>query len=258
MYTLFYNLKLKPFQINSDPAFMWAGEKHKEALATLKYGIFNNNGFILLTGDVGTGKTTLINALIQSLGDDIICTSVPDSNLKFIDFINFVAFSFGMNAEFKTKGRFIIKFKEFLIDAYQNGKKVLLIIDEAQLLTDDLLEQIRLLSNIDLAETKLLNIFFVGQNEFNYILSKETNRAVRQRLTLNYNIDPLTVDETHEYIKYRLKVAGTISEIFTSRAIQKIHQYSKGFPRRILGLGDDEVKWQGINQRVRRRDLLVL
>ena len=233
MYTSFYNLELKPFQINSDPAFMWTGEKHKEALAILKYGILDNKGLLLLTGDVGTGKTTLINALIQSLSNDVICTSVPDPNLKLIDFINYIAFAFGIETVFKTKGHFVIQFRKFLLDAYQKGKKVLLIIDESQLLTDELLEQIRLLSNIDLADTKLLNIFFVGQNEFNEILAKKNNRAVRQRLTLNYNIDPLTLSETNEYIKYRLKVAGTTSEIFSRRAVQKIHLHTKGFPRRI-------------------------
>jgi len=233
MYRSFYNLKLKPFQINSDPLFLWTGEKHEEALATLKYGILNNKRFLLLTGDVGTGKTTLINALIQSLDDDIICASVPDSSLEFIDFINHIAFSFGMEPEFKTKGDFIIKFRKFLLDAYRKRKKVLLIIDEAQLLTDELLEQIRLLSNIDLTDIELLNIFFVGQNEFNDILSKKNNHALRQRLTLNYNIDPLTAHETNEYIKYRLNVAGTKREIFSPRAVKKIYQYSQGFPRRI-------------------------
>lgn len=233
MYTNFYHLKRKPFQISSDPAFMWLGEKHKEALATLKYGILDNKGFLLLTGDVGTGKTTLINALLQSLSDDIISTTVPDPGLEKLDFFNFIATGFGIEKEFLTKGTFLAHFRKFLIQAGEDKKKVLLIIDEAQLLTQEMLEEIRLLSNIEKTDAKLINIFFIGQNEFNEILNRNQNRAVRQRLTLNYNIDPLTPDETGEYIKHRLNIAGATYPIFNEDAIQEVFLYSGGFPRRI-------------------------
>ena len=233
MYTTFYDLNEKPFQISADPDFMWFGEKHQEALATLKYGVLDNKGFLLLTGDVGTGKTTLINTLIQSLSDDVVCTTVPDPNLSKLDFFNYIAFSFGINKEFATKGAFLVGFRRFLFDNYEANKKVLLIIDEAQLLTQELLEEIRLLSNIEKTNSKLINIFFVGQNEFNEILNQNQNRAVRQRLTLNYNIDPLTPDETEKYIKHRLKVAGAVKPIFESSAVQEVFMYSGGFPRRI-------------------------
>lgn len=233
MYTSFYNLNRKPFQISSDPTFMWFGEKHKEALATLKYGILDNKGFLLLTGDVGTGKTTLINALLQSLSHDIICASVPDPSLEKLDFFNYIAAAFGMDKEFSTKGAFLSHFRRFLIHADENNKKVLLIIDEAQLLTQEMLEEVRLLSNIEKTDAKLINIFFVGQNEFNEILNREQNRAVRQRLTLNYNIDPLTPDETGEYIKHRLAIAGSTYPVFDAPATQEVFLYSGGFPRRI-------------------------
>lgn len=233
MYTTFYNLNKKPFQISSDPSFMWFGEKHKEALATLRYGILDNKGFLLLTGDVGTGKTTLINALIQSLSQDIIFTSIPDPGLEKLDFFNFIAGSFGIKKEFSTKGKFLAHFQKFLLKANEDGKQVLLIIDEAQRLTQQMLEEIRLLSNIEKMDNKLINIFFVGQNEFNEILNRDQNRAVRQRLTLNYNIDPLTPDETIEYISHRLKIAGSEELIFDMPACQEIFVYSGGFPRRI-------------------------
>ncbi len=212
---------------------MWFGEKHKEALATLKYGILDNKGFLLLTGDVGTGKTSLINSLIQSLSEDIIYACVPDPSLEKMDFLNYIALEFGMDKEYSSKGAFLVHFKRFLMEADKNKKKVLLIIDESQLLTQEMLEEIRLLSNIEKTDAKLINIFFVGQNEFNEILNQQKNRAVRQRLTLNYNIDPLTPDETCEYIKHRLKVAGTTQTIFDTAAIQEIFMYSGGFPRRI-------------------------
>ncbi len=233
MYTSFYNLHVKPFQISSDPKFLWFGEKHKEALATLKYGVLDNKGFLLLTGDVGTGKTTLINALIESLSDDIIYAFVPDPSLSKLDFFNYIASSFGITQEFLTKGSFLVGFRKFLLDAHEENKKVLLIIDEAQLLTQELLEEIRLLSNIEKTDAKLINIFFVGQNEFNEIVNQDQNRAVRQRLTLNYNVDPLTPDETQKYIEHRLEVAGAEESIFDLSAVQEVFMYSGGFPRRI-------------------------
>jgi len=257
MYTSFYNLNRKPFQISSDPAFMWFGEKHKEALATLRYGILDNKGFLLLTGDVGTGKTTLINALLQSLTDDIICTSVPDPGLEKLDFFNFIAAGFGIEKEFTTKGTFLSHFRSFLLQANEKNKKVLLIIDESQLLTQEMLEEIRLLSNIEKTDAKLINIFFVGQNEFNEILNREQNRAVRQRLTLNYNIDPLTPDETAEYIKHRLSVAGATNPIFDEPATQEVFLYSGGFPRRINVICDHSLLSGYVNEQKIITDSIV-
>ncbi len=212
---------------------MWLGEKHKEALATLKYGILDNKGFLLLTGDVGTGKTTLINALTKSLGDDIIHASVPDPSLERDDFFNYIGSAFDIGDTFSSKGTFLAKFRKFLHQAYDLNKKVLLIIDEAQLLTQELLEEIRLLSNIERSDAKLLNIFFIGQNEFNEVLNEDKNRAVRQRLTLHYIIEPLTVTEVDRYICHRLQVAGNSNKIFTSLAVKEIHSFSEGFPRRV-------------------------
>ncbi len=239
MYTAHYNLKLKPFQISSDSYFMWLGENHKEALATLRYGILDNKGFLLLTGDVGTGKTTLINALIGSLSNDVIYASVPDPSLDKMDFFNYIAAAFGLGSEFDSKGKFLSSFTKFLHKAYENNKKVLLIIDESQLLTQELLEEVRLLSNIVTKDSNpLLNIFFVGQYEFNELIRRPENRAIAQRLTLNYYIEPLTVEETGEYIRHRLKIAGTTEKIFNTSAIKEIYASSQGFPRKINILCD--------------------
>ncbi len=239
MYTAHYKLTMKPFQISSDTQFMWLGENHKEALATLRYGILDNKGFLLLTGDVGTGKTTLINTLIGSLSNDVIFASVPDPSLDKMDFFNYIAAAFGLGGDFATKGKFLSSFTTFLHKAYENNKKVLLIIDESQLLTQELLEEVRLLSNIVTRDSNpLLNIFFVGQYEFNELIRRPENRAIAQRLTLNYYIEPLTAEETGEYVRHRLKIAGTTEKIFNTSAIKEIFASSQGFPRKINILCD--------------------
>ena len=233
MYRDHYKLHLKPFQISTDPKFLWLGEKHQEALAVLKYGILDNKGFLLLTGDVGTGKTTLLNALVDSLGDDVLVAMVSDPGLAKMDFFNFVADSFGLNTRFKSKGEFLIYLKNFLIDLNRHNKQALLIIDECQHLNQKLLEEVRLLSNIEKASTKLINIFFVGQSEFNNIILRPQNRAIRQRITINYNISSLSEMETSEYIRFRLGVAGSEETIFTSAAIKEVYKFSNGYPRLI-------------------------
>jgi general secretion pathway protein A len=233
MYETYYNLKSKPFQITTDPKFLWLGEKHAEALATLKYGILENKGFLLLTGDVGTGKTALINRLVKMIDMAAIVATIPDPGLDALDFFNILAIEFGMRKRFDSKGAFLIYLKQFLHKAYAAHKKVLLIVDECQRLAPDLLEQIRLLSNIELQNRKLINIFFVGQSEFNDTLMKERSKAVRQRITVSYHIDPLTEAETHKYIQHRLKIAGATRQIFTADAVHEIFSFSNGYPRLI-------------------------
>jgi general secretion pathway protein A len=233
MYLSFYRLKHKPFQISTDPKFLWLGEKHEEALATLRYGVLDNKGFLLLTGDVGTGKTTLINALLKILGRETIVATVRDPDLEPMDFFHYISHAFGMSGNFTSKGTFLIEFEQFLHEAHRTQKRVLLIIDEAQRINQKLLEEIRLLSNIEKEEKKLLNIFFVGQIEFNEILLRQENRPIRQRITVNYNIEPLSRNESDVYIRHRLKIAGTEDEIFEEGALAKIYIFSQGYPRLI-------------------------
>lgn len=233
MYLSFYNLKVKPFQMSTDPDFLWLGEQHQEALATLKYAILENKGVLALTGDVGTGKTTLINALIQSLGEDTLAATIYDPSLGVLEFFNVVASAFNMGKTFEGKGQFIIHFREFLRKARERKQKVLLIIDEAQAMEAELLEEIRLLSNLEQEHIRLLNIFFVGQNEFVDILQEYRNRALRQRITIRYHIEQLTLDETEAYIRHRFRVSGTEAPIFSSGAVDEIFAFSGGYPRLI-------------------------
>lgn len=233
MYLAHYGLNKKPFDISPDPAFLWLSEKHKEALAHLKYGIHDDKGFLVITGEVGTGKTALIKYLVKLINIGAIVVTVPDPDMSRIDFYNYLASELNMRKEFKSKGDFLIHFKKFLLNAFSSYKKVLLIIDEAQRLNNDLLDEIRLLGNIDLNGLILLNIFFIGQNEFKAILMDDANKSIRQRITASYQIDSLLVEEVWGYIRHRLQVAGSHQEIFTPEAIGGIYKHSKGYPRLI-------------------------
>ena len=238
MYLAHYGLKKKPFDISPDPRFLWLGEKHREALSYLKYGILENKGFLMITGDVGTGKTALIKRLTRLIDAATFVVTVPDPDMTKLDFFNFLADELNMNRTFQSKGEFLIQFKHFLKDAYSEHRKVLLIIDESQRLNHELLQEIRLLANIDLGGQVLLNIFFVGQTEFHQILKEERNRTVRQRITASFHLDPLNAGEVKNYIVHRLRVAGATSQIFTDEAIQRIFGITSGYPRLINILCD--------------------
>ncbi|RPI70495.1 MAG: DUF2075 domain-containing protein, partial [Desulfobacteraceae bacterium] len=233
MYLDYYKLKTKPFQITVDPKFLWLGEKHKEALATLRYGIVDNRGFLLLTGEVGTGKTILINRLVSTLNIDTVVATLPDPDLESMDFYNLMADGLKFNRTFDSKAAFLIALRDFLYQSYANQKNVLLVIDESQRLNHQLMEDIRVLSNIELQDRKLINIFFVGQQEFNGILNTPQNRALAQRITVRYHIEALDIKETSQYIAHRLKVAGSSEMLFDGGAVSEIFKFSGGIPRLI-------------------------
>ncbi|MGD8381879.1 MAG: ATPase, T2SS/T4P/T4SS family [Syntrophobacterales bacterium] len=238
MYLAHYNLRVKPFQLSPDPTFLWLGEQYKEALASLEYGIRTTKGLILLSGDVGTGKTTLLNATINRWNLDSVIASVSDPQMKIMDFYNFLAHSFGMERRFESKGDFLVKFSHLIFKIYKENKKLLLIIDEAQRLNHELLEEIRHLSNIETQDTKLLTIILAGQNELNSILRQNINRAVRQRISLNYYLKPLSKNDTREYIRHRLNIAGTEKKIFKADTLPAVMSFSKGYPRLINSICD--------------------
>ncbi len=231
MYIDYYRLEKKPFELTVDPFFLWMSDKHKEAMAVLRYGLLDNKGFIMLTGDVGIGKTTLVNAFINSLGPETLFANISNPGLKRIELYNLLGSAFKLGTKFSGKDEFLISFRGFLEKSYRDGKQVLLIIDEAQRLGRALLEEFRLLSNIELQSDKLMNIFFVGQDELEETLERHENRALRQRMSLIYHIEPLSAGETGDYIRHRLNVAGTEKRIFTQNAIREIYGFSGGYPR---------------------------
>ena len=234
MYLAHFKLREKPFQLNTDPRFLWLGQQHQEALAMLRYGIHENKGLLLLTGDIGTGKTALISALVDRLVDDnVVVAKLPDPGLDRKDFFFLVSHSFGIHNRVQDKETFTEAFDHFLERTCEQGQKALLIVDEAQIMSTEILEEVRLLSNMECGSTKLLNIILVGQNAFNQLLYKPENRAIRERITISYNLQPLTEAETEAYIAHRLKIAGTEAKIFTDDAVREIHAFSNGSPQQI-------------------------
>jgi general secretion pathway protein A len=233
MYTSFYNLGKKPFEMNFDPSFLWLGDNREEVFSTLRYAILDNKGVLLLTGDAGSGKTTLIKSLTQSLGNDVEWAVVDDPRLDRIDFYNTIARKYGIEGPFTSKVQFLIQFSHYLHKADDEHKKVLLLIDNCHLLSQEMLEELRLLTNIEKAGVKLINIFFVGRPEFSDMLMQQRNRAIRQRLSFTVELLPLDVKETDDYIRHRLKIAGTEEKLFTAKAIETIHRFSQGLPRQI-------------------------
>jgi general secretion pathway protein A len=238
MYHEEFGLNRSPFSIEPDPDFLWLGEKHREGLSVLRYGILENKGFLLLTGDVGTGKTVLIRSLLAGLTGDVTVATIPDPSLPLMDFFNILSDELGMASAIDGKADFLIKFKKFVRRVYDSQNRLLIIIDEAQRLTHELLNEIRALSNIDYDNRKLVNIFFVGQIEFNQILADPCNSALCQRIVVSYHLVPLNQEETGAYIRHRLKVAGTEKEIFMPEAVQEIFKISNGIPRVINILCD--------------------
>jgi general secretion pathway protein A len=238
MYHQYFGLNRSPFSIEPDPAFLWLGEKHREGLSVLRYGILENKGFLLLTGDIGTGKTVLIRSLLTGLPGDVTVATIQDPRLTLLDFFNILSYELGMASGIDSKADFLVKFKKFVRRVYDSQKSLLVIIDEAQRLTHELLDEIRVLSNIDYDNRKLVSIFFVGQIELNQMLMDPCNRALRQRISANYHLVPLNHEETDAYIRHRLKVAGTEKELFIPEAVYEIFRFSNGTPRLINILCD--------------------
>jgi general secretion pathway protein A len=257
MYLNYYSLQEKPFQITVDPKYFWMGENQKEALATIKYGITDKRGFLLLTGEVGTGKTVTINYLVSKLDINTVVATLPDPDLESMDFYNMLADGFDMKQTFDSKGAFLIHLREFLQKSYEDQKHLLLIIDESQRLNPRLMEDLRVLSNIELHDQKLINIFFVGQQEFNNILLTRQNRALAQRITVRYHIKPLTIEETGQYIAHRLKIGGSDKNIFKPSAVKSVFDFSGGVPR-LINIICDHALLTGYSRNMRQLDAKVI
>jgi len=242
MYEKFFCLKEKPFNLTPSSRFLYLGEAHKEALALLRYGVVERKGFILLTGEVGTGKTTMAQAFLAELDRRIHCIYLSNPLLTPQDLYNYLAFSaFKKRVIYRSKAAFILDFEGFLKERLKNQEIFVLVIDEAQRLSYELLEEIRLLSNMETAEEKLINIFLIGQPELNKKLNDPRCRPLLQRISVRYHIKPLSLRETTEYLSTRFRVAGVheMDKVFSKKVAEAIYEYSQGYPRVINVLADN-------------------
>ncbi len=238
MYLDFYNLKYEPFSLSPDPRFLFFATSHKEALAHLRYGLIQHKGFVVVIGEVGTGKTTLIHSLMSEIPEKVITSFVSNPVLTRDEFFFLLAKKYGLG-DVKNKADFLVRFSQFLEQAHRKKENVVLIIDEAHCLPKDILEEIRLLSNLETPQSKLINIILTGQPEFAEILNDPNFRALKQRITLRYHLEPLNLNETAAYVQLRLAKAGARDVgIFTDGALKKVYMYSKGIPRVINLLCD--------------------
>jgi general secretion pathway protein A len=235
MYKSFFKLKSNPFQITPDPEFLFISKVHKKALTYLNYGITSDSGgFIIVTGEVGTGKTTVIRSIMKGLKKDIIFSLVNNTRLTSGELLSMINKDFGLDIKNKDKAQLLSDLTDFLIDQYGKGRKSILIIDEAQNLAPDLLEEIRLISNLETDKAKLLQIILVGQPELRKVIAQPNLRALRQRTNISCHIYPLLRNETEEYLFHRLEIAGNREAVsFQDGTIDLIHNFARGIPRLI-------------------------
>jgi general secretion pathway protein A len=233
MYKSFYGLKENPFNVNPDPRFLYLTKQIEEALTGLMYGIQTRKGFITLTGEVGTGKTTLVNRLLDWLHQRRARTAfLFNSRMNSNQLFDFILAEFDIPCESKSKSQQLLKLNHWLLERYRMGETVVLIIDEAQNLTYPVLEEIRLLTNLETSTEKLLQIVLSGQPELEEKLKLPQLRQLRQRIMLRCRTSPLSQEQTQEYISERLRIAGATGEpIFSPKAVETIHVYSLGIPR---------------------------
>ncbi|MEW6303341.1 MAG: AAA family ATPase [Verrucomicrobiota bacterium] len=239
MYLAFYGLKEPPFNITPNPRFLFFSAKHREAYNHLLYGIRERKGFVQLTGEVGAGKTTICRAMLDTLGQKYATALILNPILDADGLMKAIAMEFGLPVKGLDRLETVAKINEFLLKMVEDGRDAVLIIDEAQNLTNELLEQVRLLSNLETDDHKLLQIVLMGQPELRDRLNDFNLRQLRQRITVRYHLKPLTQMEVSQYLQHRLQVSGgNGAPYFTRGALWRIHRYSRGIPRLINAVGD--------------------
>jgi len=234
MYTVFFNLTEKPFELLPNPKFLFLSKGHKKALSYLQYGIQERAGFTLLTGEVGSGKTTLLRNIIKDLGSKTTMAMVFNTQVETVQLLALINEDFDLDVEGKDKVALLRDLNDFLVEENSNGRRPIVVIDEAQNLSPEALEEIRLLSNLEFDSFKLLQIILVGQPELRQIIAQPSLRQLRQRISISCHLGPLSREETKDYIYHRLEIAGNREAlILSSNVINLIYEFSSGGPRLI-------------------------
>jgi general secretion pathway protein A len=239
MYLDYYNLRELPFNLTPDPHFIYYARHYREAYEHLLFGILNRRGFIELTGEVGSGKTTLCRAVLDSLDNNTETALIVNPPLTEPQLLRAILTDLGIRPSGGTRMDYLDILNEFLLDRNSEGKNVALIIDEAQGLTPEVMEQLRLISNLETDRTKLIQVVLCGQPELQLRLARPDLRQLRQRITIRYHIPPLTLEETGAYVAHRLRVAGADRQVaFAPVAVRRVHRYTRGIPRAINAVCD--------------------
>ena len=257
LYVSYYNLVENPFKSGKDPRFFWLGEKQLEALAYLKLGVEQDKGILVLTGEEGSGKSVLLDCLLRVVDCEIIPALFQNPGATVRDFLNFLTETFRLGDSAGSKGDVLARLQKFLRHNFEKNRKVLLILKNAHALKQEIIEQARLLSNIESEATKLLAILFVGDDRFLDILSQPVNRALLQRVAIRCRLDPLSEDETAAYIGHRIKTAGGVRELFTPGAIREIAALTEGNPG-LINIVCDHALMQGYFDRLGTIDEKVI
>jgi general secretion pathway protein A len=240
MYLEHFNLTERPFSITPDPRFLYMSARHREALAHLLFGLGDGGGFVQLTGEVGTGKTTICRCLLEQVPENVDLALVLNPKVTVIELIETLCDELGVSyaADSVSVKSLTDVLNRHLLDAYARGRHTVLIIDEAQNLSTEVLEEVRLLTNLETATHKLLQIILIGQPELRTLLAREDMRQLAQRVTARYHLEPISREETSAYIKHRLQICGSSRAVFSKRAVDKIQRLSGGIPRLINVLCD--------------------
>ncbi len=258
MYLQFYGLREAPFSPTPDPKFLFQSTRHREALAQLIYGVRERKGFMVMSGEIGTGKTTLLRTLLAKLDRDTHVAYIHNSTLEIDGLLEYMLQDWGLKSTGTTQAQRLFELNEFLIDQHRQGLSPVLVIDEAQNLSIATLEAVRLLSNFETTSQKLMQILLVGQPELRTKLNSPELRQLKQRVGLRCHIGPLSPEETRLYIRHRLRIAGASdSGLFTDAAIQHITDYSEGIPR-VVNIVCDHCLLSGFADSKRRIDTAVV
>ena len=235
MYESYYRFSAKPFQLSPDPRFFYGSKGHRRAMAYLEYGLSLGEGFIVITGEVGAGKTTLVRNLLRQLeSENIIAAQLVSTQMDADDTLRSVAATLGLEHESINKSALLKNLEDYLVAATRQGKRVLLVVDEAQNLTPRAVEELRMLSNFQTNERSLVQTFLLGQPEFRGILQSQDMQQLRQRVIASYHLGPMDADETRGYIEHRLKMVGWVGNpSFSDAAFAELHGFTGGIPRRI-------------------------